>query len=374
MCLVSIIPDLKYYYLSLSKIPSIGPITGKNLIKYAGSVEDVFNMSPREINEVPFLKSNQKNALINKTYLNLVEEEINRIERERIEVITIESEKYPYRLRLIEDSPLVIYAKGNISLNPLRTVGIVGTRTSSITGQRYTQKIIEELLPYQATIVSGLASGIDGYAHQYALNNSLNTIGVVAHGFKYRYPESNAHLFNSVQKDGIIITEYGYNVYASKDNFPRRNRIVAALSDAIVVVESKERGGSLITANIANDYNKDVFAIPGRLGDSNFAGCNHLIKSHKAHLFQCADDIAYILRWSKPNKADTGLQQGLLFEKLNESEKKIVNYLRVNYSASFDDLAFHCSIDLSNLASVLLQMEFKNLVLSLPGNKFTLNR
>lgn len=370
MCLISTMQDYQFYYLSLSKVVGLGPISGQNLIKFAGSIEAVFDLSDEEIKALPFLKAKQKESLISKSHISLAEKELKIAESKGIKLISIESEEYPYRLKQIPDAPLVLYSRGNVDLNSLRTVAIVGTRAATPLGMDYCREIVEELGHYGATIISGMASGIDGCAHKLALKKSIPTIGVVAHGFQFRYPAANHHLFDEMEKDGMILTEYSHNVFASKENFPRRNRIVAALADAVVVVESKARGGSLITANIANDYNRDVFAVPGRLNDISFSGCNALIKAHKANLLQSVEDIAYILRWS----SEKIKIKSPVVENLSELEKIIVNYLRVNDAAVFDDIAFHCGIQMNDLTSTLLNMEFAGLLKVFPGNKYVLIR
>jgi DNA processing protein len=240
-------------------------------------------------------------------------------------------------------------------------------------GLQYCKTIVESLADYQVTIVSGMATGIDGCAHSQALESDLPTAGVVAHGLKYRYPMANDRLFDKMEARGMVITEHGYSTFANKDNFPRRNRLVAAMSDATIVVESRKRGGSMITANLAHDYNREVFAVPGRISDRSFEGCNHLIKSHKASLYQSVEDLAYLLNWS--GKGDSNSSSGdIKFNDLTEREKKIVSYLRVHQECTIDDLAFHCSIDLGDLSSELLQMEFKGMIKALPGNKYLLLR
>lgn len=370
MCLLATMEDYKLYYLALAKIPGLGPIRSRNLISHVGSIESIFDLSDKEVDALPVLNRDQKRLIKDKTSIDLAEEELHIAQRYGVQIITIDSEAYPYRLRILDDAPLVIYTRGSSNLNPIRSVGIVGTRQASVMGLQSCRDLIEQLAPYCPAIVSGMASGIDGAAHKHALDHDLFSIGIVAHGFKYRYPSSNYRLFDEMEDSGVIVTEYPYSIYASKDNFPRRNRLVAAMSDALVVVESKARGGSLITANIANDINRDVFAIPGRLNDMNFEGCNNLIKNHKAHLLMSAEDIAYVLRWNIDTP--TANLKKNLFEDLTTDEKRIINYLRVQSSASFDDLAAHCAIDISVLAATLLQLEFNQLITVMPGSNYSL--
>lgn len=371
MCLLPDMQALTYYYLALSKIPKVGPITGRNLIRHAGGVEQIFDLTKAEIIELPGLSQAQKSSLIDRECLRMADRELRIIEKEQIRLLTIEAPEYPYRLKQIDDAPLVIYSRGQVDLNALRMISIVGTRESSVLGLQYCKEVVEALSDYNVTIISGMATGIDGCAHTRALELGLSSVGVVAHGMKYRYPMSNDCLFDRMERKGMIMTEHGYSTFANKDNFPRRNRLVAGLADATIVVESKKRGGSMITANLAHDYNREVFAIPGRISDKSFEGCNHLIKSHKASLYQSVEDIAYLLNWSGKSKA-VGEKSTPLYEELSERQKKIVNYLRMHQECNIDDLAFHCSVDLGDLSSELLQMEFKGMIKALPGNKYLL--
>lgn len=371
MCLLPDMQELSYYYLALSKIPKVGPITGRNLIRHSGGVEQIFELSETEIRELPGLNHSQKQSLIARDCLRKADKELRILEKEQIRLITLEAPDYPYRLKQIDDAPLVLYTRGNLDLNALRTVSIVGTREASVLGLQYCKELVASLAEFDVTIVSGMASGIDGCAHSQALDMKVATVGVVAHGLKYRYPMSNDRLFDRMEERGMILTEHGYSTFANKDNFPRRNRLVAALSDAVIVVESKKRGGSMITANLAHDYNREVFAIPGRISDKSFEGCNHLIKVHKASLLQSVEDIAYLLNWSE-KKGRKDSKHCPLFADLTEREKKIVHYLRMHQECNIDDLAFHCSIDLGDLSSELLQMEFKGMIKALPGNKYLL--
>lgn len=373
MCLLPDMQELTYYYLALSKIPKVGPITGKNLINHVGGVEQIFELNKVEVRDLPGLSQSQKQSLIDRDCLRKADQELRIIDKEHIRLMTIDSPEYPYRLKQIDDAPLVLYSRGQIDLNSLRMVSIVGTRQASVLGIQYCKEVVESLSEYDVTVVSGMASGIDGCAHSKALDLDLPTVGVVAHGMKYRYPMSNDRLFDRMEEKGMIMTEHGYSTFGNKDNFPRRNRIVAAMTDATIVVESKKRGGSMITANLANDYNREVFAIPGRVSDKSFEGCNHLIKSHKASLYQSVADLAYMLNWSDRRSAQNAKRSDI-FEDLTEREKKIVNYLRMHQECNIDDLAFHCSIDLGDLSSELLQMEFKGMIKALPGSKYLLLR
>lgn len=373
MCLMPTTQHLLYYYLALSKIPGIGPVTGRNLIHYVGGIEQVFDLSEKEIQAIPGLNLGQKRALSSKDCLKMADEEMKLAQENQIGILSFESESYPYRLKQIADAPLVLFYRGQLDLNALRTIGIVGTRNASAMGMEYCRQLVLGLREFGSTIVSGMAAGIDGCAHRTSLQSGLNTVGVVAHGFKYKYPASNAALFRKMEDNGMIITEHFFHTYANKDNFPRRNRLVAALSDVVVVVESKRRGGSMITANLANDFNKEVFAMPGRISDLNFEGCNALIRQNKAHIFQSVQDMAFLMRWSDLMDKDEGLGH-VSYENLSVTEKKIINYLRMNSPEIMDNIAFHCSVDVAALSSTLLNMEFKGLVKALPGSKYMLSR
>jgi DNA processing protein len=251
----------------------------------------------------------------------------------------------------------------------LKTVAIVGTRSPSEYGKMMTDKIVADLKPFNVNIISGLAYGIDTIAHQACVNNKINTIAVLGQGLKNIYPAQNRTLAKRIMDHGSLISEFPFNTQPDRENFPRRNRIIAGMSDAIIVVESAAKGGSIITANYGNDYFKDVFAIPGKIGDKKSEGCNKLIKQNKAHLLESVADIAYIMNWEKD---DPKPKQMTLALDLDDDERRIVAFMKEEQVTNIDQMHYALELSLSNLSSSLLNLEFKGIVRSLPGKKYNL--
>jgi len=361
--------DDLFYKLAISFIPSIGAVHAKNLISYLGGVERIFKAKKSEILRIPGIGEKKYAAIVNSNALELAKKEMVIIEKHNINVISYLDPEYPQRLKQQNDCPLLLYTKGNIDLNPNRTVAIIGTRTPSAYGQFQCEKVAEEIQKYNATIISGLAYGIDTIAHRTACKNNKPTIGVLGNGLASIYPSSNYNLSQKMMTKGGLISEYPMNTLPERENFPKRNRIIASLADVIIVIESARKGGSFITAEFANNYSKDVFALPGKLTDKMSEGCNHLIKSHKAHLYSNVDDIAYINRW---DTAPSIKQLSLIID-LNPNESKIIEIIKKRPNIGLDTIVYESQIQLSLLASLLINLEFKGLIKSLPGKKYVIN-
>lgn len=361
------------YMLALSNIPNVGPITGRNLISYCGSPEMVFKTRPEKLSRIPQVGLNVVEQLRNPIALCQAEAELQIIENKGIKLITYLDDKYPTRLKHFEESPLILYQKGHANLNPKRTIGIIGTRVPTPLGRLITEELAEALQPYQITIVSGMAHGIDSIGHQAAIHAGIPTIGILGHGFHTMYPAANRELARQmVIGSNSLLTEFSWHTLPDKENFPMRNRIIAGLSDALIVVESKEKGGSMITAEIANRYNKDVFAVPGRFNDSTSKGCNLLIKHHKAHLLENAEDLIRIMRWDDEDNKTGKAIQPQLFHDLNPEEQALVNYLKTEPEAQIDNLGYNLKMAPSAVSAMLISLEFKGVVHQLPGKKYTL--
>jgi len=305
--------------------------------------------------------------------LNRAEKEIEFITKNNIQTYYYTDRDYPFRLKECPDSPLLIYSKGNCNLNNGKFIGIVGTRNATETGKDNCKKLIADLsnaLP-NAIIVSGLAYGVDICAHKTALDVGLPTIGVIGHGLDRIYPDVHRPTAVKMVQEGALLTEYLSQTNPDKQNFVQRNRIIAGLSDAIVVVESGTKGGALITAEIANDYNRDVFAFPGRVSDEWSKGCNALIKNNKASLIESADDILRFMSWEKQDLNAKPTVQTALFRDLSNEEQGIVSILRQNQEGiQFNELAIQLEKPISKISSLLLEMEFKGLVRCFPGNLY----
>lgn len=362
--------DKHFYQIALTLLPNVGPVTARTLVSYCGGVEAIFQSSHRSLVKIPGIGPQTARHIVGQRVFGVAEKELRFLERSGTKALFYLDENYPSRLKPFNDSPILLYFKGSGTLNPQRTVGIVGTRKPTTYGVERCLEMVNGLKDYQATIISGLAYGIDISAHRECVKLDIPTIGVLGHGLSRLYPQQHFSVAENMQKKGGLLSEYTHATGPDREHFPMRNRIIAALCDALIVVETQQKGGSIITAKMANNYNKDVFAIPGRSTDLRSTGCNLLIKSHQAALIDTVKDIAYVMRWDdKP--ATTGIQQQLFVE-LRRDEKLIVDLLRNEIKLGIDELSFQSGFANSNLAGLLLELEFKGLVRSLPGNHYSL--
>lgn len=360
-----------FFKVALGLIPKVGAITGKKLIDHFGSAEAVFQSNPKELQAVSGIGSQMADNILSADVFSRAESEMKLLEKHQIRVVPYDDDQYPDRLRLNKDSPLALFVRGEVDLNGGRNVAIVGTRKPSIQGIATCERLIEEMKEYNVRIISGMAYGIDICAHRAALLNTIPTWGVIAHGHQYIYPADHKKTAQKMLADGgALISEYSFSTRAEKEFFPMRNRIVAGLCDALIVIETAKRGGSMITAQLANQYFRDVFAVPGRIQDPLSAGCNLLIKGHLAALIESASDLAYVLRW-KQNKNHPGIQQELFIE-LTEDEKNIVDLLRNHEILGVDEIVYKLSAISGQINADLLNLEFKGIVKSMPGSRYTL--
>lgn len=360
--------------VALHFISGIGDYTIRQLISYCGSAEKVFKTPKGKLLKIPGIGPVIAETITKGSPFEKAEKEIKRAEKESVEIIFYLDKKYPSRLKHIPDAPSMLYIKGNIDFENPKTVGIVGTRQATAYGKEQVEKLVAGLVPHGALIVSGLAYGIDIQAHKQALKNKLPTIGVMGSGIDVIYPAAHKETAQRMLELGGLITENPFGTKPDAHNFPERNRIIAGLSDALVVVEAAEKGGALITAEIANSYNKDVFAFPGSVGVTYSAGCNNLIKTNKAHLITSAKDLEYIMNWEatkvmRPKKATS-----LTLDGYSDEEKTILNLLLEKSPLMIDELSWKSNLPVSQLASVLLGLEFNGVVKSLPGKLYALNR
>ena len=358
-----------FYQVALSKIPGIGPIHARNLLSHFQEPASIINASIESLCLVEGIGKTLAEAIKSEEYFSETRKEIDWILKNDVKTLFIDDKNYPEKLKFLSDAPILLYQKGKCSLNHPRNIAIIGTRKPSPRGIINCEKIIEGLKPYDVQIISGLAYGIDICAHKSALKHQIPTIAVLAHGLNQIYPAAHRPQARKMLKDGGLISEFSINDGPEREHFPMRNRIVAGLCDALIVIESGIKGGSIITSEYAVNYNKDVFAIPGRLKDRNAQGCNRLIKINKASLLESAEDIAYIMGWDPKTKVP---KQQELFVDLNEREQKILKALEINGESSFDKLAYEVQSQNSQLATLLLNLEFKGLIKSVPGNRFIL--
>ena len=355
------------YKIAITKIPNIGAVSGKTIISYCGGAEEVFKTSKKQLMKIPGIGPINAKYILRGNALKDAEKELRLVIKHKIDVFYFLDDNYPKRLAPYHDAPIILYYKGNADLNHYRNVGIVGTRKVSPKGEIITAQLVTDLAAYNPYIISGLAHGVDGVAHKTSVEKGIPTIGVLGHGLKQIYPPQHRSLADKMIENGGILTEHGFEADPEKMHFPMRNRIIAGLSDAIIVVETAKKGGSIITAKYANNYNKDVFAVPGRIGDTYSKGCNLLIKSHQAALLESAKDIGYIMRWEEDKNKN---KQTQLFVDLNEHEKALMNHLKKYESIGIDHLTFQMKSTPSNMAALLLGLEFKGLVKPLPGKRF----
>lgn len=361
--------ELKYP-IALTQIPKIGSMLAKQLISYCGSAEAVFSTKKSALLKIPGIGSQLADTISRQNPDQLAEEELAFIEKHQIQALYYLSEKYPHRLKHFPDCPVVLYYKGTADLNHQRIVSVVGTRKQSLRGKGISEAIIEGLQAYNVLVVSGLAYGVDVTAHKKCLALNIPTVGVLGHGLKHLYPNNHRTIAQQMSQQGGLLTEYISDTAPKREHFPMRNRIVAGLCDALIVIETARKGGSMITAEIANAYNKDVFAVPGRLNDKYSQGCLHLIKSHKAALLESAKDIAYVMRWEKAG-VEKPIQQRL-FEDISPKERNILNLLQKTEQMGVDQLTLALSLPSNEMASLLLEMEFKGILKTLPGKQYML--
>jgi DNA processing protein len=360
------------YQIALTLVPNIGDATAKALIDHFGNAEAVFHASRKQLDELEGIGSVRANSIKTFTDFRRAEEEISFIKKYKITPLFLTDKNYPQRLLNCYDSPPLLYYKGNADLNSSRIVAIVGTRNNNEYGKNITEKLVDQLANEDVIIVSGLAFGIDSIAHKNSLKNNIPTVGVLAHGLDRVYPAQNASMAKQMISCGGLLTEFKSNTNPDKPNFPGRNRIVAGISDAVIVVESGIKGGSLITAELANGYNKDVFAFPGRADDTKSAGCNYLIKNNKAMLITSAEDVLENMGW-KESKKKTVKKQRELFIEFSSEEKVVVDILQTQEQVHIDDLYFKSKLSSSAVAQALLMLEMQGIVASLPGKMYRIS-
>jgi DNA processing protein len=361
----------KRYQLALSLINGIGSINAKKLLAYVGSPEAVFKEKKQNLVKIPGIGEKVAKEVFNTEILQKTDAELNFIEKHNITTFFYTEKEYPNRLKQYDDAPIILFFKGQSNLNQQKIISIVGTRKATHVGLENCKKLIENLSSkgHKTLIVSGLAYGIDIQAHKIALKNEQPTVAVLGHGLNMIYPSAHKNIAKEIVNHGGLLSELPSSAVLDPAHFVKRNRIIAGLADATVVVESAKKGGSLITAKIANDYNKDVFAFPGRVNDKYSEGCNFLIKTNQASLIESADDIEYIMGWTPSEKEK--VVQSQLFVELNEAEEKIVTILRENGKMAIDILSIQAKMPVSKVSTILLKLEFAGVVISFPGKIYS---
>jgi DNA processing protein len=356
--------------IALTLIPGIGDVLGKKLIAYCGSVEAVFLQKKSSLLRIPGIGEFFANALIRQNVFGTAEEEVQFIRKNKINPLFFLDEAYPQRLKSCTDSPLMLYYKGTENLNHPHILSVVGTRRATAYGKECCTSLIEALAEKEVMIVSGLAYGIDICAHKACLKSGIPTVAVLAHGLDAVYPPLHKSAAQKIALQGGLLSDYTSGTNPDRENFPRRNRVVAGMSDATIVVESALDGGSMITAEIANSYSRDVFAFPGRPSDEFSRGCNKLIKLNKAALVEGAEDILQMMGWTgeKPRK----FKQQELFYSPDPEESLIMESMRDKGNVHIDEISVLSGMPMRKVSGYLLKLEFAGHILSLPGKMYRL--
>ncbi len=364
--------DELYYKVALSLVPGIGGTLARNLIAYTGGAEQVFSEPLKALKKIPGIGELNALRLKDNGVFERAEEELKFIEKHKIEVRFYSDKNYPRRLKPCPDAPIIIYSKGNMELDMQRIVSIVGTRNATDYGKAICEKLIQGFAErrYPVLVVSGLAYGIDIHAHKMALKYNIPTVGVVGHGLDKMYPSLHADTARKMIQNGGLVSDFPSKTKIDPSNFVRRNRIIAGLADATIVVESAEKGGALITAEIASSYNRDVFAFPGRVDDIYSKGCNRLIRLNGANLIQNIDDLEYFMGWETTDRKKA--VQPALFVELSTDEEKIAELLRKEGEMFIDQISAELQMPGSRVSALLLNLEFKNVLAALPGKMYKL--
>ena len=360
--------DELLHLLALQKVEGVGDVIAKKLLNHCENAIEVFKFKSSQLATIDGVGSVLLKNLKNKTVFESAEKELQFIKNNSVNTLYFKDNNYPEKLKHCLDGPILMFSSGDIDFNSKRIISIVGTRQITAYGTEFCKKLIADLAPLNPTIVSGFAYGVDIIAHQAAMEHNLQTIGVVAHGLNQIYPKQHTKYVAKMEKNGGFLTEYWSNSNPEKENFVKRNRIVAGISEATIVIESAAKGGSLITANFANDYNRDVFAVPGRITDKFSQGCNNLIKTQRANLINSAADLVYILNWDFETKSKSVQKQ--LFVSLDADEQKIYDFLQKNGKEILDIIALECEFPIYKISGMLLNMELKGVIRPLPGKLF----
>lgn len=367
-------PEL-IFPIGISLIPGVGAVMAKKLIAYCGGAEAVFKEKPQYLKRIPGVGPVLSKAIHSQKVLHRAEQELHYIEKHKIEPTYFLEKEYPYRLLQCEDGPILLYHKGRIDWNKKHFLSVVGSRSCSDYGKQFCAQLMQELKPYDPVIVSGLAYGVDACAHKEAMQNGLSTIAVLAHGLDMLYPQQHRRMAEKMMQHGGLLTDFISGTELARENFVKRNRIIAGLSEATLVIESGLKGGSLITADLANSYNREVLALAGRVDSAYAQGCHQLIKTHKAALMTSGQDVVQLLGWEKQEREQEEEQEGTTsYERLslNPDELAVLKLLSKLEARSLEYLQQELLISSGNLARLLLQLEFKKLLRPLPGRRYLL--
>ncbi len=369
--MVRMIENDLLYTLALQHVPNIGDITAKRLISHCGSAEAVLKSKKEELLKIDGIGTVTISDLFKPHHLKEAEKEIRFIVENGIKVSYFQEDNYPTKLKQCIDAPILLFQTGAINLEKRPIISIVGARKITTNGIAFCENLVEQLAPYNPIIISGFAYGTDITAHKAAMKYNLQTVACLAHGLNQIYPKAHKKYMLDMEKNGGFFSDFWSTDTFNRNNFLKRNRVIAGLSQATIVIESAVKGGSLVTADIANSYNRDVFAVPGRTNDAQSIGCNNLIKHQKAHMLSTPLDVPYILNWDLENQKPPLIQKQLFVE-LDANEQILYDYLKLHKKQPLDGIAIKCKMPIFKVASILLTMELKGLIRPLPGKLFEL--
>ncbi len=358
------------YQIALTLVPHVGCVQTRALLEHF-EAEEIFKAPKRVLEKIEGLGEVRIRNIKNFTNFDEAEKELAFIEKYKIQPLFIQDEAYPKRLLNCYDAPILLYYRGNANLNQSKILSIVGSRTHTDYGKAVTEMLVEALSNENISIISGLAYGIDSIAHKACLKNKVSTVGVLAHGLNKIYPNSHKDMAKEMLQQGGLLTEFRHTAKPDRHNFPSRNRMVAGMADAVIVIETDIKGGSMITAELANGYNKDVFAIPGKVTDRKSSGSNHLIKNNKAILLTDATQLLETMGWASSRKPGRPAVKEL-FIALTPEEKVIVGLINERGTVSIDDINLQCGLNSSVVAASILNLEMKNVIQGMPGKMYRL--
>ena len=357
------------YEVALTLVPGIGDVNGKKLVAYCGGAEAVFREKKKSLSKIPGIGEKTVDSILSQDVLSRAERELDFADKHGMRILYYLNSDYPRRLQHCYDSPMVLYCSGYTDLNVAKIIGVVGTRNVTDYGKLMTDKVISDLVADEVLVVSGLAYGVDTCAHYASVKYGLKTAAVLAHGLHTIYPPVNRNLARKIlDEGGCLLTEQISGTEPDRENFPKRNRIVAGMIDCLIVVESAAKGGALITAEIANTYDRDVFAFPGKIGDVYSEGCNKLIKENKANIMTDVEDLRYIMRWNEDKKVVA--KQMRMFRDFSEDEQKVMDVFGNDNVIYLDKIITETALSPTKLASILLSLEFDGVLAALPGKRY----
>lgn len=359
-----------FYRLALLSAGYIGDRGFKTLFRALGSAKEVYKSPVARLKQVEGVGDAKIKALQQKIDEKRILKEIDFLEKKKITIHFLFDETYPEKLKQLPDAPVMLFSRGHFDIHHPRQIAIVGTRNNSEYGRQFTLDLIDQLKPYNVQVISGLAYGIDIIAHRHCVERQIETVAVLAHGMDQVYPAAHKDVAQSMLDRGGLITEFLTGSGPDRHNFPMRNRIVAGMADMTLVVESRIKGGALITAKLAASYNREVGAVPGRIKDERSEGCHYLIKKNIAYLIESAADIEEILGWDVQQKQAA---QSKLFLQLSQEEQTVVDILKQKESMHIDELMLRCNLNYSHLASVLLSLELQDIVKAMSGKRYRIS-